>query len=234
MPRPIFKIDPRLKLCADFLRTNAKIADVGTDHAYLPIWLAKNHLIKKAIALDINEGPLQCAKSNIIKYHVEDIVTTRLSDGLCNVSESEVDDIIIAGMGGELIKNIILKAKFLKNADKRLILQPMSDAESLRRFLFEYNFEIIDEKAAVCDNRVYSAMLVQFTNAQIAVSNLYPYIGKLENNLDENAINYIKKEIIHLKNRINGLMTQNNYAHADELLIALNDLNKLIERSENR
>ena len=205
--RPIFKLNPRLKLCADFVRIGSKMADVGTDHAYLPIWLAKNNLISKAIALDINALPLNSAKSNIIKYHVDNIVEARLSDGLENISSEEVDDIVIAGMGGELIANIINNANFPKNPEKNLILQPMSQAELLRRFLTKHNYFILDEKAIMADNKIYSVMSVKFCNEAIKTSTLYPYIGKLENHLDDNTIIYIEKEIIHLDNKIKGFNT---------------------------
>ncbi len=231
--RPIFKLDPRLKLCADFVREGSKVADVGTDHAYLPIWLCKNNLVSKAIALDINEGPLHAAKHNIIKYHVDHIVEARISNGLDNVHPNEADDIIIAGMGGELIASIINRCNFLKNPDKRLILQPMSQAEFLRRFLTQNNFYIIDEKAIMSDKHIYSVMFIKFITDPIKTSSLYPYIGKLEDNLDQYAKIYIQKEIIHLKNKIKGLKCQNNEKLKFELLNTVNLLENLISEQEN-
>ena len=228
--RPIFKLNPRLKLCADFVRIGSKMADIGTDHAYLPIWLAKHNLISKAIALDINALPLNSAKSNIIKYHVDNIVEARLSDGLENISSEEVDDIVIAGMGGELIANIINNANFLKNPEKNLILQPMSQAEFLRRFLTKHNYFILDEKAIMADNKIYSVMSVKFCNEAIKTSTLYPYIGKLENHLDDNTIIYIEKEIIHLDNKIKGFKAQNNLKLCNELSNIIKLLQELISR----
>ena len=134
MNRPMFRLDPRLELCASFVREGCRLADIGTDHAYLPVWLLKKEKISYAIAADIHLGPLRRAEKNIRKYHVEEKVSIRLSDGLETVFPIEVDDIVIAGMGGETIAKIIAEAPWLKDEKKHLILQPMTSAEDLRRY----------------------------------------------------------------------------------------------------
>ena len=88
----------RLALCASYVAENSRLADIGTDHAYLPIALALENRISYAVACDIAEGPLERAKENIRKYDLEDKIQTRLSDGLVNVSREEIDTVIIVGL----------------------------------------------------------------------------------------------------------------------------------------
>ena len=117
----MFRLDERLSLCAEFVREGVRLADVGTDHAYLPVWLACSGKIRSAVACDVRVGPLENAKANIQKYHVGNIVSTVLSDGLDSISPDLADDIVLAGMGGELITKIIMRTQWLYNGDKRLI-----------------------------------------------------------------------------------------------------------------
>ena len=105
--RPLFQLDARLQMCADFVPPGAVLADIGTDHAYLPVWLCKSGKIPKAIAADIGQGPLQSAGESIARYQAQDRIETRLSDGLAAFSPGEADTIVIAGMGGELIARIL-------------------------------------------------------------------------------------------------------------------------------
>ena len=109
----LFQLDGRLAKCAAMLR-GVPFADIGTDHAYLPVYLAVRGEIPAAIAADLREGPLESAKRTIARFHVESIVTARLSDGLAAIQPQEAEDIVIAGMGGELIAQILSKAPWLK------------------------------------------------------------------------------------------------------------------------
>ncbi|MGN1050662.1 MAG: class I SAM-dependent methyltransferase, partial [Acutalibacteraceae bacterium] len=118
-------LDQRLLLCSSFVRKNSRLADIGTDHALLPIFLAKKGIVSSAIACDIKEEPLSFGKKNIEKFGLEDFIETRLSDGLNAVSESEVTDIVIAGMGGEMIIKILDSCSYKEDKSKRFILQPI-------------------------------------------------------------------------------------------------------------
>ena len=113
--RPLFTLNNRLNLCASMVRKGKRIADIGTDHAYLPVWLVRAGFASFALACDIKAEPLSQGELTIKKYHAEDLVKTRLCDGLNAVSPDEVDDIIIAGMGGETIVHILSEADWLKN-----------------------------------------------------------------------------------------------------------------------
>ena len=109
--RPLFQLGPRLALCAGFVREGTVLCDVGTDHAYLPIWLLKTGKISRALACDIRPGPLETARKDGAKYEAGEGLSFRLSDGLRQVSPEEAEDVVIAGMGGELILRDPLAAR---------------------------------------------------------------------------------------------------------------------------
>lgn len=140
----IIMLDKRLQLCADFVRGN-RVCDVGTDHAYLVAELLASGRCETAVAVDINEKPLAAARETLRKAGVSDKAEVILSDGLKNVPESGVTDIVIAGMGGELIADILSRCLWLEG--KNLILQPMTRASALIDFLCGNGFEIIKQRA---------------------------------------------------------------------------------------
>ena len=150
----------RLSAAASFVRRGSAIADVGTDHAWLPIYLLSKNIASRAVASDINEGPLCRARINIPKS-LQSKIELRLTDGLCGIEDFMADDIMICGMGGELIARIIADAPFVKNEKTRLILQPMTKAPYLREFLLREGFEIIDEKLAL-DDRIYQIICAEY------------------------------------------------------------------------
>lgn len=225
--RPLFKLDSRLQLCASMVRENVRLADIGTDHAYLPIWLARQGHISSAIAADIHLGPLQKAASNVRRYHVEEAVSTRLSDGLELIFPHEADDIVLAGMGGELIASIIEKAPWLKNKEKHLILQPMTSAEELRRFLQKEGYAVLKEQAAVKDNHAYTVMLAAYDPQNISKSELYPYIGLLIADTEESR-EYIKRQAKAIEKRANGLKISGQTEEAGVYFHILEELQKLL------
>lgn len=199
----LFSLDSRLSLCASFVRDGVKIADIGTDHAYLPIWLLLNGKIESALACDINEGPLNSGKADVLRYDLSDKITLRLSDGLENVEECEADDIIIAGMGGELISRILSNCSWAKNKEKRFILQPMTKCEVLIKWLYESGFEIIEQKACECDKKHYTVMVAKYTGNCTTPSRSFLYLGKLDTE-DENSKAYLSHIVSHLEKRAIG------------------------------
>lgn len=229
--RPLFQLDSRLQLCASMVRENVKLADIGTDHAYLPIWLARQERISKAIAADIHLGPLQKAASNVRRYHVEEIVSTRLSDGLNEIFSNEADDIVIAGMGGELIANILEKAPWLKNSEKHLILQPMTSAEELRRFLQQEGYTVLKEQAAVDGSHAYTVMLAVYDPQNVPKNELYPYIGLLSGDTEESK-EYIRRQANSIEKRANGLQVSGHAEEANAYFHILAELRKVLEGVE--
>ena len=199
------------------VRSGNKIADIGTDHAHLPIWLACQGLVEKAIAVDINLGPLQKAAMNVKRYSMQDWVDTRLSDGLDQVFPHEADDVIIAGMGGETIAAILAKAPWLKNKEKNLVLQPMSSAKELREFLAREGYAVREERAVLADGRIYSAMRAEYAPEDVPQSPLYPYIGLLDASVPEGR-QYIQREWERLQTKAQGLQTAGKSEEARPVL----------------
>lgn len=156
------KINDRLLTAVPFVRRGKRFADIGTDHAYLPIYLMQKGIISTAIAADINQGPLDKAKENICKYGYENNITTVLCDGLSKIEPESVDDIAIFGMGGELIVKIIDEANWLKDPDKRLILQPMTHPEKVREYLAQNGFLIVGEKLSLDRGKIYQTICAQY------------------------------------------------------------------------
>ena len=135
-------LSKRLKTVADLVTPCEKVADVGTDHGYVPIYLVKENICQFAYAMDVNEGPLKIAKSNIAEEGLEDKIETILSDGFDSFGDRDADSVIIAGMGGDLIVDILARAKDFDE----LILSPHKRSDLVRKFLSENGYKISDEK----------------------------------------------------------------------------------------
>lgn len=150
-------LDNRLKMCADMISGKGIVCDVGTDHALLAAYLITNGKCEKVIASDINEGPLESAGKTVEKYGISGKVDLVLSDGLKNVNGEGVSDIVIAGMGGETIVKILSECQFDLNGI-RLILQPMTKAEILRKWLWMYGFSVISEKGVAEGEKLYTVI----------------------------------------------------------------------------
>ena len=130
---------------ASMVTTGGILADIGTDHAYVPIALVQRQKIKGAIAMDINEGPLARAQEHIRAARLEEYIQTRLSDGAEALLPNEADSILIAGMGGELILHILTEGESVCSTAKELILQPQSEIHKVREYLRQHQYKIEDE-----------------------------------------------------------------------------------------
>lgn len=169
-------LSPRLQAAAGMVRKGGEICDVGTDHALLPCRLYLDGE-RKLTAADINEGPLLSAKQTVMHYiGKEDAVRLVLSDGLDKIDYA--DDVIIAGMGGELIARIISGCRFLSE-NTHFILQPMTKAEVLRRELYKNGFYIEKELTAKENDRNYVIMSVYFGGEKCEITDAFAYAGKV-------------------------------------------------------
>ena len=157
----LLKLDERLKSAVPYLKKGGRIADVGTDHAYLPIYLLQNGISSFAVASDLREGPLKRAKANVEKAGLSDKIELVLCDGLSKIEPYHVDDILIFGMGGELIVSILEAAPWVKNEAIGLVLQPMSHPEILRNDLLKKGFSILGESLSHAD-RIYQTIYARF------------------------------------------------------------------------
>lgn len=170
----MISLDNRLKTAAALCRSGGVICDVGTDHALLACYLAKNGA-KEVIASDINDGPLESAHRTVEQEGCGNVRVVK-SDGLAAIDYA--DDVIICGMGGELIADIIAGCRFLTE-NTRFILQPMTKPEILRRRLYADGFEILEERTAYDGKRAYVVMLAAYTGEKRDIDELFAFSGKV-------------------------------------------------------
>lgn len=183
----------RLKEIAVLVPKNCRVADIGTDHGYLPIYLIKNGIAAYCYACDIAEKPLKSAQKNIEASGLHNI-ETRLSDGLAKINPAEIDTAIIAGIGGEVISGIIDRCDWIKSCSYTLILQPTTSPEKLRSYLSNNGFCVLCE-VAVCENdKIYSIMKVNYCGKKQVLSPYELFIGKLKTD-NKDSIAYIKKQL---------------------------------------
>lgn len=154
----MIKLSKRMKAVSAMVTAGGVLADVGTDHGYIPIALLQRQKIKSAIAMDINKGPLARARENVAAVHLEDLIQTRISDGVAVLKPGEADSILIAGMGGELIIHILSEGEQVCRTASELILQPQSDIRKVREYLREHHYKIVDEDMVCEDDKYYPMM----------------------------------------------------------------------------
>ncbi len=167
------ELSPRLKTAADMCRKNTVIADVGTDHALLACFLAGG--AKAVIASDVREGPLDAARRNIERFGVKNVSVVK-SDGLDNIPFA--DDVVICGMGGELIADIVLRCRFVTE-NTHFILQPMTKPDELRKRLYSGGFEITKEHVCRDAGRLYTVMSARYTGERRETDELFALTGKI-------------------------------------------------------
>ena len=172
------KLDHRLRTAVPFVRQGAIVADVGTDHAYLPVYLTGSGQAKYAVASDINVGPIERAAQHVAEYGLTDRVKTVRADGLDGLSAYQPTDIIIFGMGGELIARILRDAPWVKNPAIRLILQPMTHIECLRHYLAEEGFRIVDEVLSRESGKIYQTVVAEFDGRSYDIDAVTAELGR--------------------------------------------------------
>lgn len=148
------ELSQRLSGAIPYVTRGGRVADIGTDHAYLPIELIRRGILESALAGDIGEGPIARARAHIEAAGLSKQIQTVQTDGLRGVESYEPTDVIIFGMGGELIAKILSDAPWVREKQVNLILQPMTKADVLRRYLNENGFEILDE-SLIYEDRYY-------------------------------------------------------------------------------
>ena len=213
-------ISRRLFLIASLVPKGARVCDIGTDHARLPIYLIKNGIAKGVIATDIRPLPLENAKKNVAASGVKGI-ELRLCDGLSAIKKDETDTVIIAGMGGEVISGIISRGELPREQPyPLLILQPTTSPEALRRYLYESGFEILTETALKENGKLYSVITACFTGETKEMPEFFYFSGKLDPKTEDGYL-YIQKQYIRLKKCADALVDipekQAEYLHYKEL-----------------
>ncbi|MBQ2774298.1 MAG: SAM-dependent methyltransferase [Clostridia bacterium] len=223
-------VSNRLMMAANMVRSGVVVADIGTDHAYLPSYLVMSGKIPRAIACDLRQMPLENARETVERYNISDKIELRLSDGLDAVKPNEVQDIIIAGMGGTLTAQILERAQWLKDSGIRLILQPMTHAEDVRAFLCENGFEILKESACEDEGRVYISICAEFTGCKKKYPAGYEFYGELDRT-DDLSQRFVKKQYVRIKKRADSLRAAGiKEDEAEYCEAACNGIERFLER----
>lgn len=227
------ELTPRLQLLADMTPPGAHLADVGTDHAYLPVWLRLHGRVVSAIACDLREGPLARARETGRIYGADGI-DFRLGDGLSVISPEEADTVVIAGMGGENIAAILECAPWTADGSHCLLLQPMTRAEALRKFLMEHGYMIRREALARDRGTLYPVIEAVGGQMTLSLGQLYGGVDLRHDPLGER---YIIEKIIRLTSAVAGLNRSRERQKADalrEILTALLSMREEWRRANSR
>ena len=214
-------LDGRLSSVGKFVRQGAVFADIGTDHGYLPLALLRDEIIERAVLADINEGPLNSAKENAREAGLLDKCTFHLGDGARELSGLGITDVAIAGMGGELIVDIIKNAPHLHSESTRLILQPMSHQYDLRRYLSENGFSIICEDYSYSQRKYYVTIVAEYTGKGQALSETEAYFGeeKFLKPLKSEAVGYLNARLSALTRARDGKQVGGEACESESMLI---------------
>ncbi len=231
------KLSDRLQAIASFVPENTIVGDVGTDHGYIPVYLVENKISKKVIAADISNNSLNKIKQYVRSVNCEEDIDIRLGDGLDIIKPFEIDTVVIAGMGGLLIKSILDKDKEKRDSITHFILQPNIASDELRKYLFENNFEIIDERLVKEDNKFYEIIYAKKGKAYVS-KEIYYEIGEklilnkdpLVNEFINNKININEKIVEELKDK-NTEKSKERYEELVEKTLALKGVLKENESS---
>lgn len=169
----------RLKTIANMIEECTSVVDVGTDHGYVPIYLVKNEVIKSAIASDVNKGPVEKAKKNVLSNNLHHQITCRLGSGLSTVNKGEVQVAIVAGMGGNLIRDILEADLDVVKELEYIILQPVQNAEVLREYLCNTGYDILDEEICYEDGKFYEIIKAKYNTKSVILDSIYYEISKV-------------------------------------------------------
>lgn len=168
----------RLKTIASMVDKCECVADIGTDHGYIPIYLIKQGVCNRAIASDINKGPVEKAKFNVRIEDLQDKVDCRLGGGLSTLKKGEAQGLVIAGMGGNLIRDIIEENIDIFKEAEFAILQPVQNPEVLREYIYSKGYKIIDEELCIDENKFYEIIKIKYDNNVQSVDSIFYEVGE--------------------------------------------------------
>lgn len=220
------KLDDRLSAVASLVRNGKRVADIGTDHGYLVAYLVEKGICPSGIAADLRKGPLENARQTVIQQGLCEKIELILSDGLQNIPENACDDIVIAGMGGNLIAEILDKAPWVKNERINIVAQPMTHAEVLRQWFIDNGFVINEEKTATDGKRYYCIISASFSGTVMKHSASYIYTGEIEPESDTD-IKYLQKILTALTKKYDALMSANK-EDSDDLKVVIDEIKTLL------
>ena len=213
-------LSPRLRYAADRVRDGAVFADVGTDHAKLPIALAAAGRVSFAIASDIGEQPAAIARARIAEQGFADRIQVAVCDGLSGLERFAPTDIAVCGMGGETIVGILRAADFIRDARVKLILQPMTDFSMLREYLAAAGFAVTDEDIILSEGRMYQCLCAAYTGEPYSLTPLEAELGRL--NIERRTplfLRYVRRRKNIVEKQIAGKRLAGADASAELLLL---------------
>lgn len=199
----------RLEKISNMITEVESVVDVGTDHAYVPIYLVNNNIIKSAIASDINKGPVKKAEDNVKRYNLQSKIECRLGGGLTTIKPCEVEAGIIAGMGGNLIRDIIEERMNVFKSLKYLIVQPVQNPEVLREYIYKSKIEIIDEAVIKEDNKFYEILKIRYSGKDQIIDPIYYEISKILVERKDSTMKEYLEFKLRKYNSICSTLTQN-------------------------
>ena len=215
------RIRPRLKWFADRVRQDVLFADIGTDHAKLPVALVQSGKIRHAIAADIGAGPICRARAYINACGLSGKIDTYICDGVAELPIKFPADIAICGMGGETIRGIIQAAPLLKNKNIRLMLQPMTDFALLRQYLAENGFTAMEEDIVPSDGRMYQCMIVCYSGEPYTLSAVEAELGRQSiQKRSDTFLRYVKRRMSIVQKCLDGKRVSGADTAEEETLLA--------------
>lgn len=162
------QLSQRLTLVASYLPEQAHFADIGSDHAYLPCYVCINDPKARAVAGEVNQGPFESALNEVKKHHLNERIDVRLGDGLDVVGPGEIKQVVIAGMGGPLIRDILENGKDKLSAVTRIITQPNIDSRSIRKWYYDHGYALVDEAIVEESGHIYEVLVAEKGQAESA------------------------------------------------------------------
>lgn len=231
-------LSERLYMNVSLVPKGAKVADIGCDHGYASIWLVRQGISNKVIALDVNKGPIERAKKHVYESGLEQYIECRQSDGTEKLIPGEVDTLMIAGMGGPLMMDILAAGEDVLEGVNTLILQPQSEIGEVRKFLLEHGFSICREKACLDDGKYYFAIRAE--KGEVPEDDLpqdwqYRYGTYLVQEKDPVLRQYLMREkntyISILKNMEKNHVPDERKAEIEHMI---SDIGKCLERMEDK
>lgn len=230
------RLSNRLLAIANQIPLNSIVADIGTDHGHIPAYLIKNKISKKVIGTDISKGSLDKIIEYVKELQFTDKIDTRLGDGLETIKPFEVDTVIIAGMGGLLIRDILEKDKEISNSIINFILQPMVASKELREYLVENNFQIIDEDLVKEDDKYYEIIHAKPGKTPIDKEIYYeisPILIRKRHPLLKEFIQYKINSAKKIIKELEGLETEKSKERYEELLEAIKEYKEVLKEVES-
>lgn len=227
------QLSERLLAVAGLVTPGLRLADVGTDHGYIPLWLTEQGVIPGAIAMDVNQGPLERARENIRNHGLEEKIETRLSDGVAALRPGEAESVVIAGMGGCLMIKILEEGAEVLQTVKELVLQPQSDIDQVRRYLYAAGYQITKEKMILEDGKYYPMMHVVHGIEEQLSDIEYLYGPCLLKKKDACLKTYLEKEGRTLKQIKEGLAKRGT-PKAEERMEEIDEKLELLKKAKER